>query len=315
MIRKILKWTVIVVLVLLAGISLTTIFRQHLKYDAPYPNIKTSSDTAIIARGKHLVVGPTHCIDCHSPLPNKDSLLNHGQEVLPVGGFAFDLPFGKFYTRNLTPDKETGIGNMTDGEIARVLRYSVKKNGEAVLPFMPFQDLSDEDLTAIISYLRSVKPVKNKVPDHNYNLVGKLIKAFLIKPVGPYTTPPIAVRADTTVAYGKHMVMAVANCNECHTKRDGIGNFVGAPLAGGTVFEEKGHPTLISPNLTPDPTGRITNWSKESFIKRFRLGKLIPYSHMPWEAFGRMTDTELIAIYKYLKTVKPAKTEIPKKDS
>jgi mono/diheme cytochrome c family protein len=315
MIRKILKWTLIVVLVIIAGVTLTTIFRQHLKYDAPYPNIKASTDTAIIARGKHLVVGPAHCIDCHSPLPNKDSLLNHGQEVLPVGGFAFDLPFGKFYTRNLTPDKETGIGNMTDGEIARVLRYGVKKNGEAVLPFMPFQDLSDEDLTAIISYLRSVKPVKNKVPDHNYNLVGNLIKAFMIKPVGPSTTPPIAVRADTTVAYGKHMVMAVANCNECHTKRDGIGNFVGAPLAGGTVFEEKGHPTLISPNLTPDPTGRITNWSQESFIKRFRLGKLIPYSHMPWEAFGRMTDTELIAIYKYLKTVKPAKTEIPKKDS
>ncbi|SHE99062.1 c-type cytochrome [Flavisolibacter ginsengisoli] len=315
MIRKILKWTLIVVLIIIAGVTLTTIFRQHLKYDAPYPNIKASTDTAIIARGKHLVVGPAHCIDCHSPLPNKDSLLNHGQEVLPVGGFAFDLPFGKFYTRNLTPDKETGIGNMTDGEIARVLRYGVKKNGEAVLPFMPFQDLSDEDLTAIISYLRSVKPVKNKVPDHNYNLVGNLIKAFMIKPVGPSTKPPIAVRADTTVAYGKHMVMAVANCNECHTKRDGIGNFVGAPLAGGTVFEEKGHPTLISPNLTPDPTGRITNWSQESFIKRFRLGKLIPYSHMPWEAFGRMTDTELIAIYKYLKTVKPAKTEIPKKDS
>jgi mono/diheme cytochrome c family protein len=315
MIRKILKWTLIVVLVIIAGVTLTTIFRQHLKYDAPYPNIKASTDSAIIARGKHLVVGPAHCIDCHSPLPNKDSLLNHGQEVLPVGGYAFDLPFGKFYTRNLTPDKETGIGNMTDGEIARVLRYSVKKNGEAVLPFMPFQDLSDEDLTAIISYLRSVKPVKNKVPDHNYNLVGNLIKAFMIKPVGPATTPPIAVKADTTVAYGRHMVMAVANCNECHTKRDGIGNFVGAPLAGGTVFEEKGHPTLISPNLTPDPTGRITNWSQESFIKRFRLGKLIPYSHMPWEAFGRMTDTELIAIYKYLKTVKPAKTEIPKKDS
>jgi mono/diheme cytochrome c family protein len=315
MIRKILKWTLIVVLVIIAGVTLTTIFRQHLKYDAPYPNIKASTDSAIIARGKHLVVGPAHCIDCHSPLPNKDSLLNHGQEVLPVGGFAFDLPFGKFYTRNLTPDKETGIGNMTDGEIARVLRYSVKKNGEAVLPFMPFQDLSDEDLTAIISYLRSVKPVKNKVPDHNYNLVGNLIKAFMIKPVGPATTPPIAVKADTSVAYGRHMVMAVANCNECHTKRDGIGNFVGAPLAGGTVFEEKGHPTLISPNLTPDPTGRITNWTQESFIKRFRLGKLIPYSHMPWEAFGRMTDTELIAIYKYLKTVKPAKTEIPKKDS
>lgn len=315
MLRKILKWTVIVVLLLVAGLTLTTIFRQHLKYEAPYPNIKASNDSAVIARGKHLVVGPAHCIDCHSPLPNKDSLLNSGQEVLPVGGMAFNLPFGKFYTRNLTPDKETGIGNMTDGEVARVLRYGVKKNGEAVLPFMPFQEMSDEDLTAIVSYLRSLKPVKNQVPDHEYNPVGRLIKAFLIKPVGPSTTPALAVKPDTTIAFGKHMVMAVANCNECHTKRDGIGNFVGEQLAGGTVFEEKGHPTLVSPNLTPDPTGRIYNWSQDAFIKRFRLGKLIPYSHMPWEAFGRMTDTELIAIYKYLKTVKPAKTGATKKDS
>jgi mono/diheme cytochrome c family protein len=48
--------------------------------------------------------------------------------------------------------------------------------------------------------------------------------------------------------------MAVANCNECHTKRNGIGDYVGEPLAGGTTFEEEGLPTLVTPNLTPDPT-------------------------------------------------------------
>jgi mono/diheme cytochrome c family protein len=145
--------------------------------------------------------------------------------------------------------------------------------------------------------------------------VGKLIKAFLIKPAGPTAPPPVAVKEDTTAAYGRHMVMAIANCNECHTKRDGIGNYVGEPLAGGTVFEEKGKPSLISPNLTPDPTGRIYNWSLENFIQRFRMGKLIPYSHMPWESFGRMSDTELKAIYNYLKTLKPVKTEVPNKTS
>jgi mono/diheme cytochrome c family protein len=315
MLRKILKWTALILLVLIAGVALTTAFRQHLKYEAPYPNIKASTDTAIIARGKHLVMGPAHCIDCHSPIHNKDSVLKLGQDISLIGGLAFHLPFGTFYTRNLTPDKETGIGNMTDGEIARVLRYSVKKNGEAVLPFMPFQNLSDEDLTAIISYLRSTKPVHNPVPDHQFNMVGKLIKAFLIKPAGPTAPPPVAVKEDTTAAYGRHMVMAIANCNECHTKRDGIGNYVGEPLAGGTVFEEKGKPSLISPNLTPDPTGRIYNWSLENFIQRFRMGKLIPYSHMPWESFGRMSDTELKAIYNYLKTLKPVKTEVPNKTS
>lgn len=297
-------------IVLIAGITITTIARQHLKYDAPYPAIKASTDSSVIARGKHLVTGPAHCIDCHSWIHNKDSALRMGENVSLVGGTAFNLPFGTFYTRNLTPDKETGIGNMTDGEIARVLRYSVKKNGEAVLPFMPFQNLSDEDLTAIISYLRSLQPVRNPVPDHQYNVVGNLIKAFLIKPAGPTEKIAVAVKEDTTAEYGRYMVMAVANCNECHTKRDAIGNYVGEPLAGGTVFEEKGKPTLISPNLTPDSSGRLFKWSQELFIKRFRMGRIIPYSHMPWESFSRMSDTELKAIYKYLQTLKPVRTVI-----
>jgi mono/diheme cytochrome c family protein len=313
MLRKILKWTGIFLFVVIAGVTVTTIARQHIKYEAPYPNIKASTDSTIIAKGRHIVIGPGHCVDCHSPVHNVDSLLKLGQDPPLSGGNKFDLPFGLFYTRNLTPDVETGIGGMSDGEIARVLRHSVKKNGEAVLPFMPFQDMSDEDLTAIVSYLRSLKPVRNPVPDHDYNAIGMLIKAFLIKPSGPSEPPKISVPEDSTADYGKHMVMAVANCHECHTKRDGIGNFVGEPLAGGTVFEEKGKPTLISPNLTPDPTGRIFSWSQEDFIRRFRMGKTIPYSHMPWESFGRMTDTELKAIYNYLQTLTPVKTEIAQK--
>jgi len=193
------------------------------------------------------------------------------------------------------------------------LRYSVKKNGETVLPFMPFQNMSDDDLTAIVSYLRSLKPVKNQVPEHEYNAMGKVIKAFLIKPVKPTEPIEAFVKADTSAKYGKHLVMAVANCNECHTKRNGIGDFVGKPLAGGTEFEEEGKPTLITPNLTPHPSGRIYGWSQETFIQRFRLGKLIPYSHMPWESFGRMTDDELKAIYNYLRSIEPVDTYEKKK--
>ena len=309
MIRKILKWTGLILLFIIVGVTITTAMRQHLTYDAPYPNIKASKDSAVIARGRHLVLGPGHCADCHSPVRNVDSVLKLGQDPPLSGGIPFHLPFGSFYTRNLTPDPETGIGNMTDGEIARVIRYSVKKNGETVLPFMPFQDMSDDDLTAIISYLRSTKPVRNPVPDHSYNVMGKLIKAFLIKPSGPSERIKEVVAPDTTAVYGKHLVMAVANCNECHTKRNAIGDYVGEPLAGGTAFEEKGHPTLITPNLTPDPeTGRIANWSQEAFIKRFRMGRTIPYSHMPWESYGRMTDDELKAIYNYLRSIKPVNT-------
>jgi mono/diheme cytochrome c family protein len=150
--------------------------------------------------------------------------------------------------------------------------------------------------------------VRNQVPEHAYNLMGRVIKAYMIKPSGPSGIPPVAVPEDSTAAYGKHMVMAVANCYECHTKRDAVGAFVGEPLAGGTVFEEPGKPTLISPNLTPDPSGRIFDWTEDMFIRRFRMGKLIEHSHMPWESYRRMSDIELKAIYNYLQTVKPVKT-------
>lgn len=314
MLRKILKWTCFVILFLLVAVVAVTAMRQHLKYDAPLPEIKASADPAIIAKGKHIVLGPGHCLDCHSTAANKDSLIKAGLEPALSGGFKFDLPFGAFFSRNITPDKETGIGLLTDAEIARELRYGVKPNGEAVLPFMPFQNLTDEELTAVISYLRSVKPVRNAVPQHNYNLMGKVIKAFMIKPQGPTEPLRKSITADTSVTYGRHLVMAVANCNECHTKRNGIGDYVGEPLAGGTVFEEKGHARLVSPNLTPDPaTGRIYHWSLEMFMKRFRSGKLIKHSHMPWETYGRMTDGELKAIYNYLKTLPPVNTSKPAK--
>lgn len=314
MLRKILKWTCLVILFAIAGVTIVTALRQHVTYEAPFPTVKASADPAVIAKGRHIVMGPGHCFDCHSAAANNDSLVKAGGEPALSGGVPFKLPFGTFYTRNLTPDTETGIGKFTDGEIARVLRHSVKPSGEAVLPFMPFQNLTDEELTAIVSYLRSLKPVRNPVPDHEYNVMGKLIKAFLISPQGPSETPKKVVAADTSATYGRHLVMAVANCNECHTKRDGIGNYVGEPMAGGTVFEEKGLPTLVSPNLTPDPSsGRIYGWSQDQFIKRFRTGKIIPYSHMPWDAYGRMTDAELKAIFSYLKSIKPVNTGKPVK--
>src|SRR6059058_1090504 len=110
MIKKILKWTGIVLLVLIAGISVTVAARQHLHYDAPYPNIKASTDPAIIARGKHLVLGPAHCVACHSTAKNQDSLILAGADVPLSGGFQFKFGLGTFYSRNITPDSATGIG-------------------------------------------------------------------------------------------------------------------------------------------------------------------------------------------------------------
>jgi mono/diheme cytochrome c family protein len=309
MIRKILKWTGLVILFVVASVSVATALRQHLTYEAPYPAIKASKDSAVIARGRHLVLSAAHCADCHSPVRNVDSVLALGQDPPLSGSFKFQFELGTFYSSNITSDSATGIGRQTDTEIARALRHGVRSDGEALLPFMPFQHLSDNDLTAIISYLRSTKPVRNEVQQNDFTVMGKVVKAFLLKPEGPKEEIPSLVMPDSSAAYGEYLVMSVANCAGCHTKRDQKGTAVGEPLAGGNPFEEKGMPTLTPPNLTPDPiSGRIYGWSQDAFINRFRAGRAFKHSHMPWESYNRMTDDELKAIYNYLQTVKAVNT-------
>ena len=119
-------------------------------------------------------------------------MLKKGEVPSLAGAKKFETPFGTFFTPNLTPDEKTGIGKLTDAEIARVLRYGVKSNGEAVLPFMQGLDMSDEDMTALISYLRSLKPVENKLPENNFNLLGRFAKAFMVKPSIPDSPSGIA---------------------------------------------------------------------------------------------------------------------------
>lgn len=305
--EKILKWTGLVLLIIVAGVSAITAARQNVKYNAPYPAIKASKDSAAIARGKHLMTSVAHCTDCHSK-PNADSLIKIGQDPILHGGMAFNLPVGTIYSANITSDSTYGIGKFTDAEIARALRYGVHPDGTDVYDFMPFHNLSDEDLTAVLSYLRTQKPVAYKKPDNQLNLIGNIVKAFLIKPVGPSETIAAAVKPDTTAAYGKYLVLNVGNCSGCHTKRSLSGEYTGELLAGGNPM---GH-GIVPPNLTPDSTSRIFGWSEKVFVNRFRMGKLNANSEMPWESFKRMNDNELKAIYNYLQTVKPAKMIVAK---
>lgn len=314
MLKRILKWTGIIIGSIIVLLTVTVALLQNRKYDAPFPEIKASTDSAVIARGKYLALGPAHCADCHAS-PDSKVLVEKGIEVPLSGGYKFDLPIGITYVKNITSDKETGIGNYTDAQIARILRYGVRRDGTATLPFMPFHNTSDEDLAAIISFLRTQKPVKNKVPEHTTNILGSIVKAFLLKPVGPSGPVPKSIKKDTTAAYGKYITMSVANCYGCHTPRDPMtGAFTGEPFSGGLQMESSVDPDkyyFITPNLTPDSTGRLFGWSQEMFIKRFRQGKIYPGTHMPWGPFSRMSDDELKAIYNYLKTLKPVKNAIP----
>jgi mono/diheme cytochrome c family protein len=309
--KKVAKWVGITILLLVTILSVTVAMKQNTVYTAPYPEIKASTDSNIINRGKHLVFSSAHCASCHSTI-NADSLLQLGIEPSLSGGYKFDLEIGNIYSKNITNDKETGIGNLTDAEIARSLYYGVGSDGRAMFDFMPFHNVSESDMQAIISYLRTQKPVKNKVPEHEYNVMGKVVKAFLLKPTGPTGDIPKTITPDTTAQYGSYLINYVGNCSGCHTQRDLItGAYIGEHLAGGNEFNEKGS-IFITPNLTTDSSSRIFGWTYENFKQRFRTGKLVDNTPMPWDSYKRMTDDELKAIYNYLQTVKPAKMPLKK---
>ncbi len=276
-------------------------FKQ--KFDARPVAMKSSSDSATIARGEYLANSVAHCYTCHMP----EKLLKEGARSPMMGGFEFKLPFGTIHTPNITPDVETGIGGYSDEQLYNALRNNIGHSGSALVGFMSYNNMGDEDIMAIISYLRTTKPVKNEVPEHEYNIVGKILMRFMVKPMFGHDS---SVYADSTVSYGRYLAYNVANCNGCHTNKDAVGKVIGEPFAGGHQWDYE-DAIYTAPNLTPDDsTGRITKWSDTIFIQRFRAGQVLPNSPMPWSSYQSMSDRDLIAIHKFLQSLSPVKNKV-----
>ena len=118
-----------------------------------------------IARGKYLA-SFGGCMDCHTPgyFFGKPDMARHlgGSEV------GFEIPgLGVFHGPNLTPDKETGLGNWTTDQIVKAMQEGVRPDGRVLAPIMPWRalaNLTKADALAIAAYLKSLPPVRNKVP-------------------------------------------------------------------------------------------------------------------------------------------------------
>lgn len=287
------------------------------KYDAPYPEISAINDSGIIARGEYLAYGPAHCASCHVPM-DRFAEVEGGIKIPLSGGWEISMVPGTFRAPNITPDEETGIGQFSDAKIARALRYSVSHKDEFLMPFMAFQEMSDEDLTAIISFLRSQEAIRNEVEPSKLSFIGKTGLAFgMVKPEGPLNTPPKSVLRDTSSEYGAYFARAVAGCYNCHTERDmKSGEFIGKPFAGGMRFAGDGLSqgySFVSPNITPDrENGIMADWDETAFIVRMQAGRVHEGSPMPWGAYSQTDEADLKALYRYLKTVEPVNKKIEK---
>jgi mono/diheme cytochrome c family protein len=280
----------------------------------PAPDVKVAGTPEQVARGKYLANNLNACLSCHSPL-TEVHLPQPGKEG--SGGRLFGredgLP-GNIYSTNLTPDVETGIGGWTDGEVIRAIREGVSKDGHALFPLMPYPNyakMSDEDVEAIVAYLRTLKPVKNKVGkteiDFPLNIIVNTIPKPLAGPVGP--------APKDGVARGEH-VLNMASCAECHTPREKGKPVEGMFLAGGHEFKDGDH-TFKMPNLTSDKETGLGGWTDAQIERAVRFGerpdgkRLSPV--MPWAAYSGMAKEDMKALVAYLRTVPPVKTGAEKK--
>jgi mono/diheme cytochrome c family protein len=302
--RRVLIGAVLVIAVLAgAGLALIEV-RWTRHFEAPYPAITVNGNATDVARGEYLVYSAAACAYCHVPR-DQWSRLDKGERLALTGHHLFRLPFGDIYSANLTPDSETGIGRRTDAELARIMRFGVRADGRAAFPLMEFQ-LSDEDLTSIVSYLRAQRATMHAVPEHQLTLFGKALMAFAIAPAQPAKAAPVKSPTGATIERGAYLANNVSSCVSCHTNRGPDGALVGPSFGGGQRMDVAADATkvFVSPNLTPDPeTSPVGAWSEDAFVARFRMGEAIPGTPMPWGAFARLTDEDVRAIYRYLRSL------------
>lgn len=240
-----------------------------------------------VARGRHLVQSRLGCNGCH------------GEDF--GGAVIIDMPLlGYWAAPNLTSGEGSATAGFTARDWDRAVRHGLRRDGRgSSMPALEFANLSDHELSDAVSYIRSLPPVNRTIGpvrfgpvfafmvalDPNFITAASLDhqRAHLAEP------PPAAV----TASFGNHLVQV---CRGCH----------GPNLSGGKM---EGDPNMpIVANLTPHESG-LASWSQADFMHSIRNGKRPDGSAisemMPWKAFGRMTDTELGAIWTYLRTLPP----------
>ena len=294
MARPVLRWIgyiagalIVLVLAFAATVYAVSSARLSRTYEIASEQVAIPGDSATIARGEHLARSRLGCADCHGP-----DLA--GRPVVES-----DM-FGHFIAPNLTRG-EGGLGaQFTDADWIRSVRHGVKRDGRPVV-FMPsdeFSRLSEDDLAAVIAFVKQVPPVNGAQPASRLGPIARALVTFnpRVLPAAAidHTSPiPAAPMAEVSPRYGEYLA-STSGCRGCH----------GADLAGAKPMEPGGVPPA---NLTPG--GPLATWSEADFVRALREGVRPDGSAispaMPWKAMGRMTDLELHAIFAYLKSIPP----------
>ncbi|MEQ8219189.1 MAG: c-type cytochrome [Arenibacter sp.] len=299
-------------IVLLLGITVIFIGANDIpSYKVEKIDFKVNSSPVAIARGEKLAV--MLCASCH---------LNHRTNKL-TGQKMMDAPpeFGEIYSQNITQDKTYGIGDWTDGELVYLLRTGIKRDGKYSPPYMAkLPHMADQDINAIISFLRSDHPMVKADPTPDVppkpSLLTKILCRVAFKPL-PMPTQAIPLpNADDSVELGKYLAHNL-DCFSCHSADFKTNDFLNPELSDG-YFGGGNKPlnlqgrVMLTSNLTPDKETGIGNWNKEDFVNALKYGqikgeKALTYPMLP---YSQLTDAEAGAIFEYLQTIPPIKNKV-----
>ncbi|MFQ5570099.1 MAG: c-type cytochrome [Rhodothermales bacterium] len=299
--KRMLKWlgillgSLIVLLLLAYGyVYFSSNARITKTYDVtPAPVAVPDADSLVLARGEH-VATIRGCRDCHSA-------------DLEGKVFIDDPALGTLLASNLTRGAG-GVGQYyTDVDWVRATRHGIAPDGRPLL-YMPsheFYYIGNEDLGALIAYIKQVPPVDHELPASTVGPLGRVLFLTGALPLVPAeliahdVPPPAAPPPGVTVEYGRYLAVT---CKGCHG--DG---FSGGPVPGAPPD----WPPV--PNLTFDEETGLAAWSEEDFFTLLRTGKRpdgreINPAYMPWAPLSQMTDDEIRAIWIFLQSL-PHKTE------
>ena len=288
----------------------------------PASALKVTSTPPLLERGAYLAHAAAACVDCHS---TRDWSRYSGPAVVGTEGkggegYLRSTGFpGDLYVPNITP---TALSSWSDGELERALVAGVDKDGGALFPVMPYPayaSLCQDDVNAVIAYLRTLSPIAHEVPPRDLNFPLGMVVNTMPKELPRPPCPPTDDAPASLVARGAYLGI-VAGCQECHTQSKRGEPLPGLLLAGGRAFQVAGG-TVASSNLTPDHDTGLGAWTAETFVARFRVhtretahevGAGDPQTVMSWTAYAGLSDDDLRAIFAWLQTASPVKNPVVK---
>lgn len=261
----------------------------------------------VVAKGRYLATAGD-CVSCHTARGGP----------MYAGGRALPTPFGIIYAPNITPDRETGIGNWTFNDFWRALHDGIGRHGEPLYPafsYTSFTKVTREDAVAMFAYLRSVPATHQANAASGLRFPYSVRRTLTAWRAMYFRAGVYQANATQSASWnrGAYLVAGLGHCNECHSPRDAWGGMESATaLSGGQIPEQDWY----APGLSAQANGTLRGWSRQDIVDVLKTGQsskgaaVGPMADVVANSTQYLRDADLQAIADYLLSL-PARTPPP----